>query len=269
MLRTSGHVPHLPIAVKSRFGGWPRPRCVRPPDLVILAERSTARQWPARTSDGRIGPRFRWVCRRLALPMDTPMQPGMEVQGSTGSLLSLHMLNPMRRFYTSAGAPAGAEKLGTKSRKCSVAWQSDWDRGRLLAPAPRARTEDGRMTSLDRQKFRARNFCQGDMSAWDALAEVALRARSNGDVSTRTASAATRPRANSTAGRRGRSARGSSPCVISTICPPRSHRTSIRPSSCPVGRQGGAFCRAPGRPTRAADDPAGRRSAAEADTETV
>ena len=31
------------------------------------------------------------------------MQPGMEVQGSTGSLLSLHMLNPMRRFYTSAG----------------------------------------------------------------------------------------------------------------------------------------------------------------------
>ena len=24
------------------------------------------------------------------------------------------------------------------------------------------------MTSLDRQKFRARNFCQGDMSAWDS-----------------------------------------------------------------------------------------------------
>ena len=41
------------------------------------------------------------------------MQPGMEVQGSAVSLLSLHMLNTMRRFYASAGAPAGAEKLGT------------------------------------------------------------------------------------------------------------------------------------------------------------
>jgi len=56
---------------------------------------------------------FPWVCRRLALPMDAPMQPGMEVQGSAVSLLSLHMLNTMRRFYASAGAPAGAEKLGT------------------------------------------------------------------------------------------------------------------------------------------------------------